>query len=409
MTESNLYSDNQHGFRKQRSCVTQLIEVLDDLTEMLDEGMDIDILYLDFRKAFDTVPHARLLSKLRGYGITGNVLKWIEDFLSNRTQRVRVGKQFSKSAKVTSGIPQGSILGPVLFTIFVNDLPEYVDSLCKIFADDTKLYNTSSNNPVIQEDINKLQEWTKKWHLYFNALKCKVMHLGIKNPRHSYTMTNDDGINVTLNSCTEEKDLGVYFDSSLTFNSHVQNIISKANQMLGIIKRTFTYLDNDTFLYLYKALVRPHLEYANVIWGYPNHKGHSVAVEKVQRRATRMLPGLKDLTYDNRLRLLNLPSLKYRRYRADMIQTFKILNNIDKMDVGSLFRMNTFVSTRSSHLDLYPSHTRLNVRKYSFTNRVISSWNALTYTTKSAQNLNNFKNLLDSDTKVKVNKYEYDS
>ena len=149
--DNGLYSECQHGFRKKRSCVTQLLEVMEDLTSLIDNNQDIDILYLDFRKAFDTVPHERLLLKLAAYGISGALADWIRNFLKDRIQYVRVGSDKSNTSKVLSGIPQGSILGPVLFTIFINDLPDSVLSTCKIFADDTKLYNKVSNSNDIQD------------------------------------------------------------------------------------------------------------------------------------------------------------------------------------------------------------------------------------------------------------------
>ena len=180
MTDNNLYSECQHGFRKKRSCVTQLLEVHEKLTDMIDDGKSIDIIYVDFKKAFDSIPHERLLLKMKGYGIIGKTYQWVRNFLSGREQRVRVGNEYSQRTKVTSGIPQGSILGPVLFTIFINDLPEAVNVNCKVFADDTKIYDDTNNHHEIQSDLFKMQEWTEKWNLYFNISKCKVMHIGKK-------------------------------------------------------------------------------------------------------------------------------------------------------------------------------------------------------------------------------------
>ena len=148
----NLYTNCQHGFRRKRSCISQLLEVMEDFTDFIDKGEAFDTIYLDFRKAFDSVPHERLLLKLEAYGISGQIILWIRNFLTNREQTVRVGSDFSEPSKVLSVIPQGSILGPVLFTIFINDLPEGIDSFCKIFADDTKVYNTIKNANIIQED-----------------------------------------------------------------------------------------------------------------------------------------------------------------------------------------------------------------------------------------------------------------
>ena len=157
MEQHKLYSTCQHGFRRKKSCTSQLLEVMEDFTHFMDKKQSFDVIYLDFKKAFDSVPHERLLVKLEGYGISGNLLKWIRSFLENRTQRVKIGNEFSERSKVTSGIPQGSILGPILFTIFINDLPEAIKSICKIFADDTKIYNTSDNHTILQQDFDYME------------------------------------------------------------------------------------------------------------------------------------------------------------------------------------------------------------------------------------------------------------
>ena len=335
MSGYKLYLDCQHGFRQKRSCITQLLEVMEDLTNMIENRNTIDIIYLDFRKAFDTVPHERLLLKLKSYGISGNLLIWIKQFLNDRTQKVKVGKEFSKEKNVISGIPQGSVLGPVLFTIFINDLPEVINSTCKIFADDTKLYDSSLQSDSIQVDLIHIQEWSHTWQLYFNTEKCKVLHMGKNNPKKQYMMQQDNNL-MAVNTCLTEKDLGVTFDGGLDFDIHISAAINKANQMLGIIRRCFRYLDNRSFLNLYKAMVRPHLEYGNIIW-YPLWKRQSSAIEKVQRRATKMIPQLKTLSYQCRMETLGLPSLKARRTRGDLIQAYKIFNRIDDLDFNSFF------------------------------------------------------------------------
>ena len=177
-----MFSKCQHGFRRHRSCVTQLLEVMNDLSSFEEDRIDFDILYLDFAKAFDTVPHQRLFNKLEAYGVEGNILKWISSFLSNRTQRVRVNNSYSNSTPVHSGIPQGSVLGPVLFTIYINDLPDVVENICKIFADDTKLYGPAQNSSIIQNDLKSLMKWSRLWLLGFNVPKCSVLHMGKNNP-----------------------------------------------------------------------------------------------------------------------------------------------------------------------------------------------------------------------------------
>lgn len=404
MNLAKLYSNCQHGFRQHRSCVTQLLEVMEDFTKMFDDREDFDIVYLDFRKAFDSVPHTRLLSKLRGYGVVGSVLDWIRAFLTDRTQRVRVGNEMSDMASVISGIPQGSILGPVLFTLFINDLPESVTSVCKIFADDTKLYNITKNAHVLQSDIDNLVVWSDTWDLHFNALKCKVMHVGTTNPEQVYQMkAGNDRIDIV--KCEEEKDLGVTFDKCLKFDKHVNAVVSKANKMTGLIKRSFSYLDEPTFTLLYKSLIRPHLEYGNAIWS-PLYKKHSQEIERVQRRATKLLPHLKNLTYGERMKRLRLPSLKYRRLRGDLIQAYKIFKHFDDIDANKFFTEKTEQRTRHSADRVFIRQCRTDRRKNCFSFRVAPEWNNLPAPIKNANTINRFKNLLDKHFKDKL--YNFD-
>ena len=268
MVEKHLLTKCQHGFIKGRSCVTQLLAVLDKWTEALDMGNNMDAVYLDFAKAFDSVPHQRLLMKIKGYGIAGKVWKWIEDFLLQRNQQVVVNGMKSLIALVLSGIPQGSVLGPLLFICFINDMPEVVHSSIQMFADDTKLFRTV-NNPdhaqMLQSDLDALEEWSNLWQLKFNADKCKVMHLGNHNKGLEYHM-HKDGIQVKLQTTELEKDLGVYVDPKLTFSTHCEKKVNMANKLLGLIRRSYVYLDNETVKTLYTSLVRPHLEYGNTAW-----------------------------------------------------------------------------------------------------------------------------------------------
>ena len=403
-----LYATCQHGFRNHRSCITQLLEVMEDFNNFIDNRDDIDVIYLDFRKAFDSVPHERLLLKLQEHGFTGNVLNWIKDFLANRTQRVKVGNDYSERGKVISGIPQGSILGPVLFTVFINDLPDNIESTCKVFADDTKIYNTPRNNAIIQRDLCKLEDWSNNWQLYFNTAKCKVLHIGKNNPEMDYKMKLGDS-HINISKCEHEKDLGVTFDKYLSFDVHINNAISKANKMLGLVKRSFNFLDHTTFLMLYKALIRPHLEYGNIIW-YPYLKRQSAAIEKVQRRATKILPSLKDKDYDQRLKILNLPSLKARRIRGDLIQAYKIFNNVDEIDPKQMFPTNpTNRTLRNSLNKIFKPHFNTKEKKNSFSYRIAQRWNELPEHIKNAPSTNSFKNQVDDLDWFKAILYDFDN
>ena len=198
-----------------------------------------------------------------------------------------------------------------------------------------------------------------------------------------------------INSVSHEKDIGVTFDAKLNFDKHISNIVGKANQMTGLLKRSFQFLDRDMFLKLYKAIVRPHLEYANVIW-HPLFKRQLHSLESVQRRATKILNTIKDLPYADRLRYLKLPSIKYRQIRNDIIQTYKIIHNIDNIDGNSLFQVNN-VNTRNPDSKLYKCYSRTNIRSNYFSNRVNNIWNSLSETTKNSPDMDKLKQNIDME------------
>lgn len=399
--ENKLFTTSQHGFRKSRSCVTQLLEVMNDLTNLNDSNVPTDIIYLDFRKAFDTVPHVRLINKLKAYGIEGNLLSWIYNFLTDRQQRVRVNTEYSDFSAVASGIPQGSILGPLLFIIFINDLPDNLQSTCKIFADDTKIYGPSQNSYTLQDDLEKLLKWSDSWQLHFNKSKCSVLHMGKNNSVKTY-FTDPDKLH-PLKETHQEKDVGVTFTNNLNFDVHINNAASKANQMVGLIRRSFNFLDKNMFLKLFKSIVRPHLEYANVVW-HPVLQRQKILLEGVQRRATKMVPGLDNLHYKDRLVALKLPSIKYRQLRGDLIQTYKIIHEIDNVDSNNFFTFNNS-STRNSNLKLYKERSNTKIRANFLPFRINNFWNNLPNHVKCADNVNKFKELID--TIFEKEKYDF--
>ncbi|CAL4084830.1 unnamed protein product, partial [Meganyctiphanes norvegica] len=258
----NILSIHQHGFRSNRSCLTQLLEYFLEVHNILDKHDPVDVIYLDCKKAFDTVPHKRLLAKLQAYRITGKVLKRIECFLSDRSQQVIVKSILSDSLPVWSGVPQGSILGPILF--FINDLLEGITSSGKLFADDSKLFRhiqSSADRDILQNDLTKLQEWSQKWLLQFNETKCKVMHIGKQDTNYEYYINN-----VPLSVTREEKDLGIYVTPDWKSATHVAKVAAKANSMVGRIRHTFTNINKEIFKVVYPSLVRSHMEFALQAW-----------------------------------------------------------------------------------------------------------------------------------------------
>ena len=211
--------------------------------------------------------HERLLAKLKSYGVTDKVNNWIRGFLKDRRQRVKVNGTLSDWVEVTSGVTQGSVLGPVLFVVFINDLPEVVKSLCSMYADDTKIYrsvDTVHDCVRLQNDLDNLTAWAEKWQMKFNADKRQVFQLRHKNEKHVYEMKTSEGEGrVKLSSLSMERDLGVHIDSELKFSKHVEIQTNKANKILGLVRRSYEYLDRESMRLLFTALVRPHLEFAN--------------------------------------------------------------------------------------------------------------------------------------------------
>ena len=230
LKSNNLIRSSQHGFMPHRSCLTNLLEFLEVVTKLIDEGHSVDLLYLDFARAFDKVPHARLMMKVRAHGITGKISDWIEQWLSNRKQRVVLNGTASEWADVTSGVPQGSVLGPTLFIIFINDIDNAVDTisiLLKKFADDTKLglvVDQYEQCMQVQKQLDSIYQWSKDWQMLFNHDKCVVLHLGSENARHTYYLNGQE-----IKSTECEKDLGVFIHSSLKPSVHIAEIVKKAN------------------------------------------------------------------------------------------------------------------------------------------------------------------------------------
>ena len=260
LIDNNILSKEQFGFVSGRNTVTQLLVTINDWMQNLDENIDVDAAYMDFRKAFDTVPHQRLLTKLKNYNINGPILSWITSFLNNRSQFVKINNSVSESLTVTSGVPQGSVLGPTLFIYFINDLPNVVqNSSIKIFADDTKVYN-SVNNPEnvnhLQNAIDNLYQWTQTWLLKFNKEKCKILHLGKNNEKNKYFIGQNNE-RITLDETDLEKDLGIFIDPNLNFKKHIKNTVKKASFSSYKILKNFSFKSASVLIPLFKTLIRP--------------------------------------------------------------------------------------------------------------------------------------------------------
>ena len=228
---------NQFGFRTKHSCESQLLLTIHDFSQFMNNRTQVDIGILDFSKAFDKVAHSRLVQKLEFYGIRGKPLQWINSFLSNRTQQVVVEGSYSTPCKVTSGVSQGSVLGPTLFLIYINDLVTDIQSTVRLFTDDCLIYRpilTAADHQILQEDLQRLSAWADKWKMKFNINKCCIMQLS-KHQHISEFLYSMSG--QVLNIVEQHSYLGVIIDHKLSWRPHVDYVCGKTMKLIGFLNR----------------------------------------------------------------------------------------------------------------------------------------------------------------------------
>jgi hypothetical protein len=390
-----VFNPNQFGYLSQKSTVSQLLLSYNDWAKARNEGNTTDVVFLDFAKAFDSVPHERLLYKLEQYGIAGSLLTWFKNFLVGRQQRVVVRGSCSSWSSIKSGVPQSTIFGPILFLIYINDLPDDITSVIRLFADDTEVYRVlkDTDGNELQMDLDKMSNWANTWQLRFNSAKCEVMRI---THRQDFSTPVYYLSAKKLKVVNQFKDLGIIISNHLTWSDQVNSVVNKANRVLGIIKRTVGTSNMKVFMLLYKTLVRPILEYAVPMWS-PYLVKDVKALESVQRRASRMALNQKrgEMPYDSRCEILKLDTLQKRREYSSLIECYKTVYGLNGISFDEVFEFRHIRKTRCNHkYTLYSKLSRVNCFQHSFFVRIINLWNGLSAPVAEADRLSLFKSRL---------------
>jgi hypothetical protein len=367
---------------------------MDSLTQAHDDGLITDAIFFDFAKAFDKVPHRPLLRKLEAYGIVDEVLKWIDSFLTGRTFRVKVGSTLSQSSPVLTGVPQGSVLGPLLFLVYINDLPDVITSECLLYADDLKIWNASDPSSL-QIDIDAIKQWSADWRLPIHADKCVHMSLG-GDSANRFVFHGSDG-ELAIPTSDRKKDLGIWLSSSLSFSHHHRMTAGKAFMVLRMLRRAFPRIEKADFQVLYGVYVRPILEFANCVV-YSGLKKDATCLERVQRTATKMVEGLRHFSYADRLHILDLYPLDTRRLRGDLIYTYSLFRSGDE---GIYFATSETLHLRGHRRKIFKPRFRTFIRQHFFSCRVVNHWNNLPSSISDASSCDSFKALLDKFLGIK--------
>ncbi|CAI2725549.1 unnamed protein product [Schistosoma spindalis] len=391
---NSLISTSQHGFLRSRSCDTCLVDYLNDITLKRDNGLLVSVLFLDFKKAFDKVPHKRLLVKLKSFGINDPLYSWFASFLTERKQMVKYNDCLSSPKPITSGVIQGSVLGPLLFLMYINDICNTITfGKPYLYADDLKIvysYKPETLNesvPLIQNDLNNLTIWSEKWQLPFNLNKCGIMQFG----KHPYELQLD--LNKSrVQTLKSVHDLGINYTRSLNFEEHASSIISKCRRQIGFIMRNF--FTTEAKLTLYKICVRPSLEYCSFIFSNMNTTD-KIRVEDVQKRFTRQLLGSNsNADYTDRCKHLYLEPLWHRRVKNNLIFLYKAIYGLSFLTSCPTMIHDPAYRLRNNAYKLHTAKHQKQVRCKFSTVRYSLLWNRLPLPIRNCDTFTRFKRLI---------------
>ena len=400
MNVNNLFNENQHGFRSGRSCLSQLLEHLDQIIDILEDGGNVDVIYLDFAKAFDKLDFKIVFKKLRQFGIEGKVLGWIQSFLTDRVQQVVVYGAKSDPMPVTSGVPQGSVLGPLLFLILISDIDEeVVEAIVKSFADDTRAardIRTEADVQILQEELQKLYTWSDKNNMLLNDTKFEAIRYGkLRHVKETTQYKTPSGETIKVKETI--KDLGVLLSDDCSFKDHINNTIEKAKNMVSWILRTFRSRLPTPMLMLFKMLVLPIMEYCSVLWS-PLDTGSIQRLEQIQRSFVRKIHYGSGSDYWKRLSDLKLYSLERRRERYRIIYMWKILEGLVPNVNNKIISVKHARLGRKCTIPIVKYGRLQKVRAASLTINGANLFNALPKSVRNltGKNVDTFKRALDN-------------
>ena len=327
--ESNgLMDPDQHGSRQRRSCLSQLLEHHDEILRMMEKGGNVDVLYADFSKAYDKIDHFKMLEKLKQqFGISGKLGKWIKEFLQNRKQQVLILETKSKESKVASGSIQGSVLGPVLFLMYIRDISKNVKANIKIFVDDTKMKNVINDENDVEElqaNLDRLFDWQIENNMQFNGAKFQLLRYGHNEDIKEDTLYFTDNYENIIDRYSSLRDLGVILSEDGKFKLHIEKVAMKVRQKVGWILRSFFTRNVNHLKQLWKTLVQCHIDYCSQLF-MPGQLGEMQVIEKLFYNFTQKIPGIRDLDYWQRLKVLQMYSQERRMERYRIIYMWKIL------------------------------------------------------------------------------------
>ena len=355
---------------------------------------------MDFAKAFDKVPHKRLIQKLQHCNLHDDAIGWIASFLNNRTQRVVVDGHTSTESPVLSGVPQGSVLGPVLFLIFINDIAKSLHSSVRLFADDCLLYReikSKNDQFLLQEDLNTLVNWSKTWGMQFNIKKCNILSITLKKKKKLSFTYKMEGQKVA--GIRDTKYLGVTFTSDLKWDTHIANISSAANRMLGFLRRNLSHCPRSLKEKAYKSYVRPKVEYCSSIWD-PHQAKDIKRLEMVQHRAARYVTNTPYKRTDQQVSVsamvkeLGWQPLEERRRNNRLQLLFKVTNNLVEIPLSYHPTLRDPQPRRGNNRQYQRPHSEVNAFHNSFFPRTISDWNGLCSSAVAADSLESFRRCL---------------